>query len=303
LKKTLLSLTIIATLAGCGSGPAPVAQEDLEEDAAWESATVNANGINIHYWRTGGEGKPVIIMAHGITDYGLNYASLAKKFEDQYDIIMYDARGHGHSDKPEDDYSVESHVEDLVGLIKALGIEKPILMGHSMGGGTVSLLASKYPDLPRAVILEDPAGMLVNPNASPEQMQQYAAKWTEAIVADKAMGKEKLIELVRTERHPGWTDADYDGWAEAKMLVSPNVAKIVGGTGFGDSSEIFPKITAPTLILKADAEPDERKKHLAVAELLPNGRLVHIDGAGHVIRLDEPEATEREVRAFLESLN
>ena len=244
-----------------------------------------------------------MIMAHGITDYGMNWASLAKKFEDQYDIILYDARGHGFSDKPEEDYSVESHVKDLVGLIKALNIEKPILVGHSMGGGTVALLAAEYPDLPKAVILVDPAGMLVRPNAPPDQAKQYAAKWKESIEADKAMGKERLIALARAERHPGWNDAEYDGWAEAKMLVSPNVANILGGTGFGDMREVFPKITAPTLILKADADEAARKEHLALAALLPQGKLVHIDGAGHVIHLDKPEATEREIRAFLASLN
>ena len=119
----------------------------------WESASVMSNGIRIHYWRTGTRDKPVMIMAHGITDYGLNWSSLAAEFDADYDIIMYDARGHGFSEKPEGPYDLSTHVEDLVGLIRALGIEKPILIGHSMGSGIIALAAATYPQMPRAIIL------------------------------------------------------------------------------------------------------------------------------------------------------
>ncbi|HRZ56781.1 MAG TPA: alpha/beta hydrolase [Candidatus Paceibacterota bacterium] len=64
---------------------------------------------------------------------------------------------------------------------------------------------------------------------------------------------------------------------------------------------IYPRLRVPTLVLKADADPDSRKKHIEIAALLPNGRPVHIDGAGHVIRNDRPNETEREIRSFLSS--
>lgn len=122
----------------------------------WESNSIRSNGIRLHYWRTGGEAKPVMILAHGITDYGLNWASLAAQFEGEFDIIMYDARGHGFSEKPDGPYSLQTHVQDLIGLIDTLNIKKPVLMGHSMGGSIVQLAAATYPDVPAAVIMEDP---------------------------------------------------------------------------------------------------------------------------------------------------
>ena len=78
MKCLFICLTIISVLTGCESSrehawTAPYAD--------WESASVKSNGIRIHYWRTGGVGKPVMIMAHGVTDYGLNWASLADKFK------------------------------------------------------------------------------------------------------------------------------------------------------------------------------------------------------------------------------
>jgi pimeloyl-ACP methyl ester carboxylesterase len=300
-RRCLRCLAVAALLAGCGDRPETAPEQagggDAEGGGEWRSAFVEANGVRIHYWRTGGAGKPVIVMAHGVTDSALCWASFARRLENDYDIIMYDARGHGLSDKPAGSYSIETQAADLVALVAALGLDRPTLMGHSMGGSTVTRAASDHPDLARAVILVDPAGMLAPPGFSAERWKEFAAKWDAQIEADKAAGKAKLIELARSTRHPGWTREDYENWAEAKLQVTSRIISALGD--LGDFRAQFTKITAPALILKADADDVEREEHQAVAALLPHGRLVHVAGAGHVVHLDEPEATEREVRAFL----
>ncbi|MBN1895947.1 alpha/beta hydrolase [bacterium] len=261
----------------------------------WESNSVRSNGLRLHYWRAGKRGKPVMIMAHGITDYGLNWADLAAEFENDYDIILYDARGHGFSEKPEGPYSLEAHMQDLVGLIRALDIQKPILVGHSMGGSVVAFTAASYPDLPAAVILEDPP--------MEEMLERLTVDiipdWKNQVATNAVTSKAKLMERARKEYHPGWTAFAYDHWAESKRLVVPNVIDILIGGGFGNPREIFPKIMAPTLILKADTEEEFRRRHMDAAALLPNGRLVHVEGAGHLIRNDRPEVMEKEMRKFL----
>src|SRR5215203_1888084 len=128
--------------------------------AGWTDGYVAANGIRLHYWRTGGA-KPPLVMAHGSSDDALCWTNLARELTDRYDVIMFDARGHGLSDPPTAADPVDVQVEDLAGLIKALKLDKPVLMGHSMGSASVAWFAAKYPDVPRAVILEDPA--LVRP--------------------------------------------------------------------------------------------------------------------------------------------
>lgn len=266
----------------------------------WESNSVMSNGIRLHYWRTGGEQKPVIIMVHGITDYGLNWARLAAKFEKEYDIIMVDARGHGFSQKPDGPYNIETHMQDLVGLITALDIHKPILIGHSMGGSIVALTAATYPDLPAAVIMEDPPM---------EETLEYLTEdivpqWKEQVRIQTITPKQELMKLARKKAHPGWPAFEYDHWAESKHLVTPNVIDILRGNGFGDPRKMFPAIIAPTLILKADVKEEEyRKRHLEAAALLPHGKLVHVQGAGHLIRNDQPTVMEKEIRAFLNNLS
>jgi pimeloyl-ACP methyl ester carboxylesterase len=151
-----LMLAVLITAVPCAAGPQP--------PAGWTDGYVMANGIRLHYWRTGGD-KPALVLAHGSSDDGLCWTYLAKEFTDRYDIIMFDARGHGLSDPPTAADAPDVQVEDLAGLIKALKLEKPILMGHSMGSASVANFAAKYPDVPRAVILEDPG--LVRPATPP----------------------------------------------------------------------------------------------------------------------------------------
>ena len=126
-----------------------------------------ANGIRLHYWRTGGADKTPLVLAHGSSDDGLCWTNLAKELQDGYDIIMFDARGHGLSDPPTASDPQDVQVEDLAGLIKELKLTKPILMGHSMGSASVAQFATKYPDVARAVILEDRAPFRLNALPNP----------------------------------------------------------------------------------------------------------------------------------------
>ncbi len=120
----------------------------------WIEGDVTANGIRLHYYRTGGD-KPSVVLSHGYSDSGLCWLRLARDLEADYDVVMYDARGHGLSEAPDEGYTSMERADDLAGLIRALGLEKPAIMGHSMGASTTLYCAARYPGLMRAVVLED----------------------------------------------------------------------------------------------------------------------------------------------------
>lgn len=293
-----LALIFVAVLAAAPAyaGPQP--------PAGWTEGYVMANGIRLHYWRTGGgAGKAPLVMAHGSSDDGLCWTNLATEFTDRYDIIMFDARGHGLSDPPTAADPADVQVEDLAGLIKALKLEKPILMGHSMGSASVAHFAAKYPDVPRAVILEDPA--LVRPATPPGAAPGAGGGTTPQTVEERqaamlARNNQTEADLVAgcMKNSPKWGKAECEIWAPSKRRHHPLTIRTTPAAR-PPMSELFPKITAPTLILKADAEGEARTKNEEVAKLLPKGKIVHITGAGHNVRRENKAQTLEVMRAFL----
>lgn len=121
----------------------------------WFEGIVVANGIRQHFYRTGGD-KPPLVLLHGFSENGLCWSRVAKALEQDYDVIMIDARGHGLSDGPETGYSQKLLTEDVAGLIHELGLQDAVLWGYSNGALTAAQVAATYPKLVRAIILEDP---------------------------------------------------------------------------------------------------------------------------------------------------
>lgn len=266
----------------------------------WPSGTVAANGIDLHYCRSGGDGPPFVI-AHGITDDGLCRAPLARDLQGEYDVVLYDARGHGRSDAPAEGYGVGDRVADLVGLVEGLALESPVLFGHSLGGNTVAAAAARHPDLARAVVLEDPAGMLVT-DRDDDGIEARVAEARENIERWRASTPEELLET--EEELVAYREAGREDLAgllaNARVRVSPHVVAIYR-EGFADPAETFPRITAPTLVLKADADAAGRGRDRELASLLPDGTLVHVEGAGHCVFRDAYDAAYRDLREFLAS--
>ena len=288
LRNSLLAVGMLALLAVPSSaGPQP--------PAGWTDGYVIANGIRIHYWRSGGN-KPALVMAHGSSDDALCWTNLAREFQDQYDLIMFDARGHGLSDPPTSSDPPDVQVEDLAGLIKELKLTRPILMGHSMGSSSVARFAAKYPDVARAVILEDPG--LVRPasaaaGAAPQPPEQRRA----AILARNNTTEAELVAGCM-KNSPKWGQSECEFWAPSKRRHHPGTVLNVPST-LPPVGELFAKISAPTLILKADAQGDLRKQNEEVASRLPRGKIVHIEGAGHNVRRENKAQTIEVMKAFL----
>src|SRR6266516_882040 len=88
----------------------------------WQAGDIEANGIRLHYTRTGGAG-PAVVLAHGFSDDGLCWTPVAEALAPEYDLVMVDARGHGRSDAPERGYGPTEQAGDLAGAMAALGRE------------------------------------------------------------------------------------------------------------------------------------------------------------------------------------
>ncbi len=104
------------------------------------------------YYEVHGEGEP-IIFSHGWMGECPVWNSQIEFFSKKYKVIAYDHRGHGKSDKPKANYSVETLSNDLYSLIQGLDLKKVTLVGHAMGGMTALTFALNHPDKVSKLVL------------------------------------------------------------------------------------------------------------------------------------------------------
>ncbi len=277
----------------------------------WQSATIDANGIRLHYTRTGGD-RPPFVLAHGFSDDGLCWTPVAEQLAATYDIIMPDARGHGRSEAPASGYGDAFLAADLAAVIQGLGLTQPPILGHSMGAATALALAGLYPDVPGAILLSDPpvrwptssddAESAENTDDEPGQESDWLAQMRAWIVDLQSKTRDELIDAERT--NSGWSDAELGPWADAKLRLSLNVLSRREEPE-PDWPSVIERITCPALLITADPELGSLVTAADAADLktlLPQLQVVHIAGAGHSIRRDQFDRYMDAVNAFLAGL-
>ncbi|HEX2855308.1 MAG TPA: alpha/beta hydrolase [Opitutaceae bacterium] len=303
----------------------------------WTDEYKYVNGIRLHYYHaTPAPGKPVIVMVHGVTDNGLCWTTLTWKLQDAYDIYMLDTRGHGLTDPFTPTDNADTLIKDVVGFVSAMKFEKPILMGHSMGGATVIRVGAEYPDLAKAIIVLDagiggrggrgpggpgaPGAAGGNANAgttgstppapparpaNPDDPMPFAMNGTpEALAAQNNYRFEDLVAKGRRQ-FPKWDIVDVQYWALSKKQYhgaysNETFREVMQGSM--RTADSLAKIPVPMIILKADASPEARKQHLEAASVMQKGKLVHIDGAAHNLHHDQLARTVEVLKEFLSAL-
>ncbi|GAC1699902.1 MAG: alpha/beta fold hydrolase [Ktedonobacteraceae bacterium] len=113
-----------------------------------------ADDVTLHWVQWGEQGPPILCI-HGITANAFFFQSLADGLATKYQVFAYDLRGRGDSDKPEVGYSVPIHATDLAALIDELGLERPIIIGHSLGALIALYFAAHFPDKLSKLVLLD----------------------------------------------------------------------------------------------------------------------------------------------------
>jgi pimeloyl-ACP methyl ester carboxylesterase len=281
--------------------------------SVWQSGEVIANGLRMHYTRTGGD-KPPLVLSHGITDDGLCWTPITQALEADYDVLMVDARGHGRSEVPQGSFGPLDQAADLASFITALDLHKPILLGHSMGAVTTLVMASLHPQVPRAILLEDPPDWwMPKKQAELQEAELQEAGLQEAghfaqikqwLTGLKSKPREQIIAEQRAAA-PTWSEAELQPWADAKLRFDLRVLSIFGPNPADDVDwpQLLPHITCPVLLITADpalgsvVTPTSAQ---ALQALVPQTQIAHIPGAGHNIRREQLDRYLVVVRAFLQ---
>jgi N-formylmaleamate deformylase len=272
---------------------------------AWQAGDLIVDGYRLHYYRTGHGAHPVV-FAHGFTDNALCWQRLIQALPGVYDCVAYDGRGHGLSDRAMGAFSEATRVTDLSGLMEGLGLEHPGLVGHSLGAASVALVAANRPDLPRWLVLEDPAWMDLPPGMAPDTpgvvqaRKVYMQSWRDWLAGLREAPQAQAFAQIR-QSSPEWTEQDVTRYLEARRQVEIALFDLdwLAGTGW---REVVAQIRCPFLLLTGEkalggvVSPELAEEAVRIN---PAGRWVQIQGAGHHLRFSRFEDTLAAILQFL----
>ena len=257
-----------------------------------------------HYVSWGAERSelPSVLLLHGITSSASSWVRVGPELAERYRVYALDQRGHGDSIKPSrGTYSLRHTADDALAFIEALGLEQPVLIGHSWGGATAIVLASgtglqkPAPNFSH-VILEDPAHTFGR--GDPEERSAFYTR-------DIGRPPHELRPEIAAS-NPGWTEADIEGKIDALQKVTREAVVSVFSDGEQAGGDLLPqlaKIVAPTLLIRADAAlgttMDAAAWERARQYLPAHSRAVEINGATHNVHRSKFAAFMQVVNDFL----
>ena len=136
-----------------------------------QEQSVMANGLRLHNLDWGGEAAVPALAFHGFALNSHSWDEVAPRLRDRLRLLAFDQRGHGLSDRAQEmsDYNRDSMVSDIAQIIATLKLERPVIIGHSMGGINALTFAARYPDQVRALVLADVGPQIAAAGASEVQ--------------------------------------------------------------------------------------------------------------------------------------
>jgi len=270
---------------------------------------VENDGLKLHLREWGNPAAPPIVLLHGLRGYSGTWRQLAATMHDRWRVIALDARGRGDSDwDTERNYYTDAYLADLEVTVDALGLNRFVLLGHSMGGTTAYCYAARNPERLAALIIEDiTAGSSVKGPGFERIVDEMSAlpasfaDWGEARAYWRKLRpnisvsalEERLSESMR-ESDGGKIVWRYDAAGIAATRINPDPARVV------DLWPVVETIRTPTLVIRGgnsdfcnlDTTRELERRNPMLAH-------VTVPGASHYVHGDEPKIFHGLVEGFL----
>ena len=278
-----------------------------------------ADGVRLFY-RTVGSGDDTIVVLHGgpglsFEYFGDDLAPLAERST----LLFYDQRGGGRSTLVDDSTGLAAHrfAEDLEAVRQHFDLDRMILFAHSWGAGVAALYASRYPErVGRLVIVGgipleqhqlDQAFRELFTNRDIATQRRITELWESRVAnpGDSARCREHLalyfVPFFADSSTAGRSTGDFcAGSPEALRNQLNNVGQYtMASLGEWDWRESLRDVAAPALVIHGTVDPIPMEGARAWAQVLPNGRLLPMEGIGHFPYLEAPQPFFEAVQEFV----
>lgn len=253
---------------------------------------IEVDGYNICY-KISGEGKETVVMLQGWgTDLGV-YDAVADSIREKYTFIQFDFPGFGSSDEPREAWNVDAYADFFCKFMKALGVERASLIGHSYGGRVIIKLAARdtLPFEIEKIVLIDSAGIL------PRKTFSQKMKIKRYRILKKILNL-NLIYALFPELVDDWRNRQ--GSADYRN-ATPMMRQCLVMAVNEDLTGLLPRIRQDTLLIWGDqdtATPISDAK--IMEERIPNAGLAVLEGAGHFSFLEKPVVFRSIMRSYFQ---
>ncbi len=259
---------------------------------------MNGQSVELYYREYGDPQAPPLLLLHGLFGAGVNWQAVVKQLQDRFRMILPDLRNHGRSPHhPVMDYP--SLAGDVLALMDRLQLPSASLVGHSMGGKTAMWLALRQPERVDRLVVGDIAPVIYEQRfghifqgmqsvpldtlQSREAADQYLARH----ITDRAVRQYLLQNLIKV--NGGWA------WRFALSVLQQSGPALAGFPDTDDAS-----FAGKTLFLYGERSDYVKPEYRgAIERYFPHARLRMLNGTGHWLYAEQPEAFAQVVKGFL----
>jgi len=252
--------------------------------------TLDRDGVKLFY-EEAGAGDPPIVFVHGWTCNHTYFAPQYDHFAANHRVITVDLRGHGDSDKPEQDYTIAGFADDVAWLCGEIGVQQPVVVGHSMGAAIALELARRQPSVARAAVLVDAAPIVLSPELTGTLQGMVAGMQS----ADHLTVRRGFVD--------GFLFAAYDDPVRKSqiaddMLGAPQHVAVscMNAIGSWDGADAARECAIPALHIGADQPINDATTLRGLNPLIATGQTV---GAGHFNQLFAADQVTAMITSFL----
>ncbi len=247
---------------------------------------------------TGAEDSPPLVLVHGWSfDGEMNFFRIIPALSERFRVIVPDHRNHGKSDRSRGTFEIEDLADDIVGTLDELGYEEVDLFGFSMGGMAAQVIAHRYPERVRRLVLAGTA-------AFPIDRYRFGALtsfWLARALA-RLSKKEAAMVTFRFLRRTQVIEPRYERWMWAALMSrDPSLFYESANAAWRFDARLWVgEIDVPTMVIvPAIDQVVPARTQYDLAERISGSRIVEIPDAGHESILSKPDAYVAAIEGFL----
>lgn len=257
--------------------------------------------VRIFFTDTGAAHDSTLVLLHGWACDSHDWSWQLPSFDAWARVVAMDLRGHGRSSPASTGYGLAEYSSDVAGVLDALDLSKPVLVGHSFGGVIATAVAGSRPEDVRGLVVVDPAY-----GFGPE-VAATAPATVEALRTDSS---HQVVEALIAQPDARSTDPGLTTWRKRRavgmstdVLAETMAGHLAGSSGFAyrtQAESLLRARTHPVLAFYCDAERANWERSLSTH---PGSRQHLLAGTGHWLHQENPDKFNYEVRNWVLELS